>query len=67
MGINTKTDRLTDRQLQHDFDFDFESAVTLTWLRVSMWEVPTNVTIGQISFGGSRNICATCPSDILHC
>jgi hypothetical protein len=23
LGLDTKTDRLTDRQLQHDFDFDF--------------------------------------------
>jgi hypothetical protein len=25
LGLDTKTDRLTDRQLQHDFDSDFES------------------------------------------
>jgi hypothetical protein len=24
LGLDTKTDRLTVRQLQHDFDFDFE-------------------------------------------
>jgi hypothetical protein len=24
LGLDTKTDRLTDRQLQHNFDFDFD-------------------------------------------
>jgi hypothetical protein len=24
LGLDTKTDRLTDRQLRHDFDFDFD-------------------------------------------
>jgi hypothetical protein len=29
MGLDTNTDRLTDRRSQHDFDFDFEPITLL--------------------------------------
>jgi hypothetical protein len=31
-GLDTKTDRLTDRQLQHDFDFDLTRKYMGNWL-----------------------------------
>jgi hypothetical protein len=37
LGLETKTDRLTDRQLQHDFDFDF--GFEYDWLISKLTEV----------------------------
>jgi hypothetical protein len=36
LGLDTKTDRLTDRQLQHNFDF-----YTVGIVYYALWEVPT--------------------------
>jgi hypothetical protein len=36
LGLETKTDRLTDRQLQHDFDSDFEFDLMLSYWKLHM-------------------------------
>jgi hypothetical protein len=39
-GLDTKTDRLTDRQLQHDFDFDFDSDHQFSAISIQLSVIP---------------------------
>jgi hypothetical protein len=64
-GLDTKTDRLTDRQLQSDFEFDFDLSpdedcsgegqhqITWTALRCSARRVNGAVNTGRSEYEGS--------------